>query len=388
MDLFRQYWTKGSPVKREPQRVRNIHGLSVDLENVTPVLSESEEDTDEDLHQELGEPAENTLQVARPSLTKLMLASGDSRPTEYPIKAIIEDLGEEIKGLKDEFKSQSPRSSTSDSFDPLMRKRRKFDKFVYDEDHEHELCPQCRGSLDSDEEDIERWSKLKKHRLHRCLWKLKYNRIVSSFYLDTLREREERWSWMIILISTLTSGFTVANNVEDEPFENYSIGINIILTTSSMTTSLIAAWIKKQRFVERINEVDKYLIDINKLCEELEIQFTLFEGDRLSYSEFKKKYIPEITKFVSTNPMIPPDEWKLCVREITLKYPELVDPDNSESNKLWPWFGDLVKYTDDKGITHNIRKPTTFMKYMKRTSKDRILSSCCRTHKECDNVYK
>ena len=193
---------------------------------------------------------------------------------------------------------------------------------------------------------------------------------------------------MIIVISTITSGFTVANNVEDEPFENYNIGVNIVLTVSSMSTSLIAAWIKKQRFVEKINEVDKYLIDINKLCEEVEIQFSLLEGDRIKYTDFKNKYIPEITKYVSTNPMIPPDEWKQCVREITLKYPELVDPDNSETNKLWPWFGDLVKYTDSNGITHNIRKPTTFMKYMKRTNKDRILSSCCRRNKECDNVYK
>lgn len=378
MDLFSQFWTKETP-KNEPKRIHNIHGVSVDLENATPVLSDSEEDQKTDTDEE---PQDNSKD---PPSTKLV-----SNSDNYPFREIIEELGEEIKGLKDEFKTQSPRSSTSYALDPLTRNRRKFDTFVYDEEHEHELCPQCRNTLDSDatEDDMERWSKLKKHRLHRCLWKLKYNRIVSSFYLDTLREREERWSWMIIVISTITSGFTVANNVETEPFKNYNTGVNIILTTSSMATSLIAAWIKKQRFVERINEVDKYLIDINKLCEELEIQFSLLEGDRLSYSEFKKKYIPEITKFVSTNPMIPPDEWKMCVREITLKYPELVDPDNSETNKLWPWFGDLVKYTDEKGITHNIRKPTTFMKYMKRTNKDRILSSCCRKNKDCDNVYK
>ena len=107
----------------------------------------------------------------------------------------------------------------------------------------------------------------------------------------------------------------------------------------------------------------------------------------MPYSEFKHKYVPEITKFVSTNPSIPPNEWKDAVREITLKYPELVDPDNSETNKLWPWFGDLVKYTDEHGQTHNIRRPTTFMKYMKKTNKDRILSSCCRKKRDCDNVY-
>lgn len=376
MELFRQYWSNETP--KSDSKIRNIHGVSVDIESTTPVLSESEEDIQQDT-----ETADDKMNENYQKNSPKRLA-----PVDGSINSVIEELGAEIKTLKDVFKTQSPRSTVSDEYNHLMKNRRKFDKFVYDEDHEHELCPQCNGQKTSDKDSFEQWSKLKKHRLHRCLWKLKYNRIVSSFYLDTLREREERWSWMIIVISTITSGFTVANTVENEPFENYDVGVNIILTTSSMATSLIAAWIKKQRFVEKINEVDKYLIDINKLCEELEIQFSLLEGDRLSYSEFKKKYIPEITKFVSTNPMIPPDEWKLCVREITLKYPELVDPDNSENNKLWPWFGDLVKYTDEHGITHNIRKPTTFMKYMKRTSKDRILSSCCRRNKECDNVYK
>jgi hypothetical protein len=300
----------------------------------------------------------------------------------------IKELSDKLDALCErQLKSDTPRSEdiestislgggSKDSNSKKKKKKKTFDILVYDEE---------RGE-DSDDDDGS-WNNHKKHRLHRCLWKLKYNRIVSSFYLDSLKRREERWSWMIIVISTMTSGFTVANNVETAPFETYNIIVNTVLTTSSMMTSLIAAWIKKQKFVEKINEVDKYLIDINRLCEELEIQFSLLEDDRLAYAEFKDKYLPEITKFVSTNPMIPPNEWKDAVREITLKYPELVDPDNSETNKLWPWFGDLVKYTDEHGQTHNIRKPTTFMKYMKKTNKDRILSSCCRKKRDCENVY-
>ena len=36
------------------------------------------------------------------------------------------------------------------------------------------------------------------------------------------------------------------NNVEDEPIKDYNTYINALLTISSMSTSLIAAWIKKQ----------------------------------------------------------------------------------------------------------------------------------------------
>ena len=336
-------------------------------------LKEEEEEEEEEEENEVDE---------RDQIDKLLRTSQDDFTKN------LKDLKIE---LKDEIKTNqsTPRSSFSlddDEFEVngnKKNKKKRFDTLVYDEDHEEQNETILRNGI-----QIEKWSKHKKHRLHKCLWKLKYNRIVSSFYLDDLRRREDKWSWMIIVISTMTSGMTVANNVETEPFNDYNTMINILLTVSSMSTSLIAAWIKKQRFVERINEIDKYLLNINSLCEELEIQFSLLEDDRLLYEEFKNKYIPEITKYLTTNPLIPPYEWKNCVREITLKYPELVDPDNSESNKLWPWFGDLVKYKDDEGTIHDIRKPTTFMKHMKKTNKDKILSSCCHNHKECDNVYK
>jgi len=239
-----------------------------------------------------------------------------------------------------------------------------------------------------DEKDIE-WTDLKKYRFQKCLWKLKYNRIVSTFYLDDLRRREEYWSWMIIVISTVTSGLTVANNVEDEPIDNYNTAINALLTLSSMSTSLIAAWIKKQRFIEKINDIDKYLLNINALCEELEVQFSLLNTDRTSYIDFKKKYIPEITKFLTTNPMIPPANWKECIREITLKYPELVDPDNTEDNKLWPWYGDLEYDVDDYNNHGRIRKPTTFMEHFKKTNTQKIMSTCCFPDKNntLKNIY-
>jgi hypothetical protein len=230
------------------------------------------------------------------------------------------------------------------------------------------------------------WTNIKRYRFQKCLWKLKYNRIVSTFYLNDLRKKERKWSWMIIVISTFTSGLTVANNVSSEPFNHYSTLINASLTISSMSTSLIAAWIKKQMFIEKINEIDKYLLNINSLCEELEVQFSLLNNDRTDYQDFKKKYIPEITKFLTTNPIIAPEDWKGCIKEITMKYPELVDPDNTEDNKLWPWYGDLVFEIDDNLVETHVRKPTTFMEHFKTTNTDRLRSSCC-GKRTLSNVY-
>lgn len=285
---------------------------------------------------------------------------------------------EKIKLVKQKSSESSPKSSRSMDYEI------DFDYLVFNDDSESDEEIEDEHGI-----PIQRWSKTKKHRLQKCLWKLKYNRIISSFYLDHLKKSEEKFSWWIIVISTITSGLTVANNVEDIPFKNYDIYINSALTLTSMGTSLIAAWIKKQRFVERINEIDKYLININSLCEEIDVQFMLLEKDRIPYKEFKEKYLPQITNYVSTNPMIPPNEWKRCVKEITLKYPQLIEPDNNDENKLWPWFGDMVEVTDKNGDSKLVRKPTKFMKHiLKKDKKTRLKSSCCFDVEERHSVYQ
>ena len=145
-----------------------------------------------------------------------------------------------------------------------------------------------------------------------------------------------------------------------------------------MTTSLIAAWIKKQMFIEKINENDKYLTELNALCEDLEIQLSLLNTDRLEYDKFKELYIPRMTQYLTTNPIIPPLEWKRCIREITIDYPELLNMDDSEDNKLWPWYGDLISdpNKDEKDAPH-VRYKTNFYRKFKKTNKDKYLSTCC-----------
>lgn len=300
---------------------------------------------------------------------------------------INNDIGKEIREIKSEELNKIVKQNSIESSPKSVRSKEyeiDFDYLVFNDDSESDEETEDEHGI-----PIQRWSKTKKHRLQKCLWKLKYNRIISSFYLNDLKKQEEKFSWWIIVISTITSGLTVANNVENIPFKNYDIYINTALTLSSMGTSLIAAWIKKQQFVERINEVDKYLININSLCEEIDVQFMLLEKDRIPYKEFKEKYIPQITNYVSSNPMIPPESWKRCVKEITLKYPQLIEPDNNDENKLWPWFGDMVEVTDQNGDSKLVRKPTKFMKYMlKKDKKTRLKSSCCFDVEERNSVYQ
>ena len=299
---------------------------------------------------------------------------------DVTIKEIQENISKnsleiaDLRNLTESIDFEEENIAKTDDSNPLTPRRiRYIYANVYDE-----------GLDDSNE-----WSDIKRYRFQKYLWKLKYNRIVSSFYLDNLKKGEHKWSWMIIVISTMTSGLTVANNVDEgnAPFNNYNTYINILLTISSMSTSLIAAWIKKQMYIEKINEIGTYLYELNALCEELEIQLSLLNTDRLKYDEFKKIYIPKLTQYLTTNPIIPPLEWKRCIREITLEYPELLNVDDSEDNKLWPWYGDLISdpKNDDENAPH-VRYKTNFYRKFKKTKKDKYLSTCC-GKKQMEIVY-
>ena len=362
-----------SNISEESEEDEEIYKDAIEYPIKDPVLSEIKLDIIEDNNLDL-------IKKLRGDISKNSIAIADIKTCENNDSIRSNDSNDSNELITPN--STDSINSTNSSVDinhekggkkKKKRKKRLFPNYVY--------------SNIFDESTDNEWTELKRYKFQKCLWKLKYNRIVSTFYLDNLRRREQRWSWMIIVISTLTSGLTVANNVEDEPIKDYNTYINALLTISSMSTSLIAAWIKKQMFIEKINETDKYLLNINSLCEELEIQFSLLNSDRISYVDFKKKFIPEITKFLTTNPMISPSDWKSCIREITLKYPELVDPDNTEANKLWPWYGDLVHDTDDYNNESEVRNPTTFMKHFKKTHTDRIKSTCCFKSKNIHNIY-
>ena len=109
------------------------------------------------------------------------------------------------------------------------------------------------------------------------------------------------------------------------------------------------------------------------------------------FKDFKEKYIPQLTQYLANNPIIPPLEWKRCIREITLDYPELLNIDGTEDNKLWPWYGELISdpKNNDKDASH-VRYKTNFYRKFKKTRKDRYLSTCCGKQKmkivyDCEN---
>ena len=196
----------------------------------------------------------------------------------------------------------------------------------------------------------QRWTDEDQNSFENILQKLKYNRIISYFFFYELKKKEQYWSWTIILISTFTSGLTVLNNLVDkeELPEYIETGNNVALTVFSMITSLIAAWIKKERYVERLNELDRYSQKINKICEEIDFELIKHKKDRRDYKKFKQIHYPLIAEYLGSNPSISPKEWKHSVYKITTKYPELITWSGSKDEYLWPWYKEIDPNKTDR----------------------------------------
>ena len=221
------------------------------------------------------------------------------------------------------------------------------------------------------------WDSGKNKSIHLYLHKLKHNQVISSFFFFQLKSKESLMSWWLIILSTFSTTLTGLNNLEEGPFNHFFLSIQIGLGTFSVLTTLIAAWMKKERFVERINEIDRYVQKLTILIEEIDFQLVLNTSDRIIYEDFKKKYHQQISEMLSTSPSLSPKEWKHTIYTITKYYPEMINSDGSPENKLWPWY---TLGTNNEGIV--VRRVSPFgMKvlntYHTSTYKGYIIDKCC-----------
>jgi hypothetical protein len=202
---------------------------------------------------------------------------------------------------------------------------------------------------------INGWTKKNQTYFKYCLYRLKYYRIINNFFFFELKKREGRLSWAIIVLSSFSSVLSLVNTQQDI-FQYSSTITKWFLVLITVIITLIGAYIKKQQFIDRINNIDRYLQQLNQFVEELNITFILEPDKREPYDDFCKKNIP-IIKNLSVSPgSFSPKEWKNIVYTITRYYPELIHGDGSNEELLWPWF-----YMDDRDqlnkMTENKQRP-------------------------------
>ena len=156
---------------------------------------------------------------------------------------------------------------------------------------------------------------------------LEYSYVVNYYFMFHLKKRESGWSWILIVLSSICSVLTIIHTeiVLLKSFVSYGLSFLAIMT------SLIAAYIKKENYVERIKNMDRYTQKVGQVCTELTGIMDSKPWNRMKYSIFIDKYKEQITALFSFPPPISPVEFKKTVYKLTKYHPELI-------RETYPWF--------------------------------------------------
>ena len=184
---------------------------------------------------------------------------------------------------------------------------------------------------------------------------LSYMCLVYHFYYFKLKQIEGYWSWAIIVLASFSAALSLFQYNDDN--EYVELAVKITLTVFTLVITLISSWIKKQNYVERISELGKYSIKINKLKNNVKAVLEDPISNRISYDKFTDDYKSEIVEFISNRPLISPYDWKETVFIISKYYPELAAYE-------FPW-NKIDNYGSHAIDTYTKLKYSTFWKKLK-----------------------
>ena len=205
------------------------------------------------------------------------------------------------------------------------------------------------------------WTVKKQSYFQICLHRLKYYRIINNFFFFELKKREGRLSWGIIVLSSFSSVISLINT-DSNIFPNSAQLVKWSLVLITLVITLISAYIKKQQFIDRLNDIDRYLQKLNQTVEELNITFIMDPDKRENYDQFCDKYIPLIKSLCISPASFSPTEWKRTVYIITKYYPELITGAGTNEELIWPWYSILDIESLQKMPENKKRKETDFGK--------------------------
>ena len=160
-------------------------------------------------------------------------------------------------------------------------------------------------------------------------WKneLSYLYSVNYYFMFSLKRRESKWSWILIVLSSVCSVLTIVNTNDVFIFELVRYTLSIL----ALCTSLIAAFIKKENYVDRIKELDRYTQKVGKINTEINNVIKQKPWNRMEYSAFTDKYLNETNALLSAPPPMSPLEFKITVYNLTKYYPEIIV-------NIYPWY--------------------------------------------------
>ncbi len=156
---------------------------------------------------------------------------------------------------------------------------------------------------------------------------LEYSYVVNYYFMFHLKKRESVWSWILIVLSSICSVLTIIHT----DIVILKLFVSYLLSLLAIMTSLIAAYVKKENYVERIKNMDRYTQKVGQVCTELTGIMDSKPWNRMKYTIFIDKYKEQITALFSFPPPISPVEFKKTVYKLTKYHPELI-------REKYPWF--------------------------------------------------
>ena len=105
--------------------------------------------------------------------------------------------------------------------------------------------------------NINQWTEENYQVINYWLDTLKFNHTINYFYFFKLKKIEGFWAWALIVLSCFSSSISLFQY--NEEYYYISLISKIILSLFTILTTLIASWMKKQNYIDRVAELDKYI---------------------------------------------------------------------------------------------------------------------------------
>lgn len=222
-----------------------------------------------------------------------------------------------------------------------------------------------------DDNDVKEWTEKKDSLVLHWKHSLEYQQLMNTLILSELKEKESYLTWIIIVISTMSSSLSIIQFGDNE-YQWLEIYLHISLSISTIITTLIAAWLKKNNYVERINNTDRYLQKVSRISVEIVTTLAKDKINRMSYSNFEEKYQDTIFDLISDPPDFSPYEYKKSLYKLTKYYPELL-------TDKYPWYNlpEKTKSSFGKTITDTYKELKYYTCLSKLTSLYFCKCKCC-----------
>ena len=261
---------------------------------------------------------------------------------------------DKTKSNNDKIKSNNDKK---DNFDIYLEERDKFKNLSKKEKEE------CRKNV------YNGWNKDRQYTVKKWIDNLEFIQLIVYFHMFDLKKVENSWAWILIVLSALSS--TISLIQFNKQNEDLVLVVNVTITIFTLFTTLIATWMKKQNYVQRIGSLEKYLQSLNIIISDLQGQIKIHPEDRIPWNEFLDRYRDKVTEFDSSMPLISPEEWKETVYVLTKYYPEL-------TSDVHPW-------RDNEEWTNQILSTYHKVKYRSMYKRLCSLYYCCNKYNESTN---